>query len=79
VRAKLANLKDSSAPGPDKIHPKVLKSCCDELALPLLIIFNKSLWAGVMPFAWKLAEVTPIFKKGKKQMQEITDQFPSQV
>jgi hypothetical protein len=34
--------------------------------LLLLIIFNKSLWAGVVPSAWKLAEITPIFKKGKK-------------
>ena len=53
--------------GPDKITAKVLLELKDELAIPLCIIFMKSLKEGKVPRDWKLANVTPIFKKGKKE------------
>ena len=53
VTEKIAKLQPSSAPGPDKVYPRVLHTLKVELALPLSIIFN-------------IANVTQIFKKGSK-------------
>jgi len=55
-----------SAPLPDSIHPMVLQRCADELSLPLSIIFQQSFDTGQVREDWKLAVVSPIFKKGKK-------------
>ena len=52
--------------GPDSIHPKILKECQNELALPLSIIIRKSIDTGLLPSLWLLASVCPIFKKGDK-------------
>ncbi len=52
--------------GPDKIPAVILKTLSDVVALPLTIIYNKSLAEGVVPSDWKTAEVTSIFKKGSK-------------
>ena len=42
---------------------------CDEMVtLPIKIIFRNILSTAVYPDMWKLANVTPIFKKGDKQL-----------
>ena len=58
----------NKTPGPDKISPRLLKEAKNELVKPLTIIFNKTLQAGKVPQEWKLANVTPIFKKGNKSL-----------
>ena len=35
VELKMKSLKENSAPGPDDIHPKVLKRCYKSLAKPV--------------------------------------------
>ena len=60
------NMKINKAPGPDKISPRILKEAKNEIVKPLSILFNKSLLTGNVPCEWKLANVTPIFKKGSK-------------
>ena len=72
VKKKIANLKLklNSAPGPDKFHPRVLFELQDEISLPLHLIFNKSLLTGEVPQDWKLANVTPVFKKGSHSIAE---------
>ena len=66
IKDILEHLKESSAPGPDGIHPKVLSECAQYLSLPLYLIFKHSLEVGELPCEWKTANVSPIFKKGKK-------------
>ena len=61
-------LKVSKSPGPDSISPRVLKEAKAELVKPVTSIFNKSLQSGTIPDEWKLANVTPIYKKGNKSL-----------
>ena len=62
----LKSMKINKSPGPDEIHPRVLKELANQLALPLTFLFNKSVFEGKLPTSWKVAEVRPIFKKGDK-------------
>ena len=51
--------------GPDGIHPRVLKELAGVLAKPLSI-YQQSWLTGEVLTDWKLASVTPIYKKGRK-------------
>ena len=66
VKLKISKLKEDKAPGDDGITPKFLKEVVDEIAEPLTKIFNESISEGVVPQDWKIANVTPMFKKGTK-------------
>ena len=65
VGEKIAVLKPGSS-GPDKIGPRTLRELSAQLAIPIALIFNKSLAECVVPTDWKLSNVTSIFKKGDK-------------
>ena len=62
----LLKLNVNKSCGPDKLYPRVLKELANEIAKPLQIIFNKTILEGKVPEDWKLANVTPIFKKGSR-------------
>ena len=67
---KLNNLNVFKSPGPDMLHPRILKEVRDVIALPLKIIFDTSLASGVLPLDWRTANITPIFKKGSRTKAE---------
>jgi hypothetical protein len=60
----LMKLNAKSSGGPDHIPPVFLKNCASVLATPLASLFQSSLDTGYLPDIWKMANVTPIFKKG---------------
>ena len=66
VRVKLEKLRPNSAPGPDKLWPRVLQKLSAILAKPLAIVYTRCLGEGTVPPDWKLANVAPVFKKGSK-------------
>jgi hypothetical protein len=62
VYSVLSNLDANSAMGPDDVHPRLLKSCAEQLAMPLAVVFNLSLEAGSLPGRWLESIVIPLFK-----------------
>ncbi|RMB92651.1 hypothetical protein DUI87_30960 [Hirundo rustica rustica] len=67
VRELLKCLDIHKSMGPDGIHHRVMRELADELAKPLSIIYHQSWLTGEVPDDWKLANVTPIHKKGAKE------------
>ncbi|XP_058028993.1 uncharacterized protein LOC131193128 [Ahaetulla prasina] len=67
VSEHLSTLDEFKSPGPDGLHPKVLKELADVISEPLNYIFQRSWSTGELPEDWKRADVVPIFKKGKKK------------
>ncbi|KAK3889104.1 hypothetical protein Pcinc_006847 [Petrolisthes cinctipes] len=63
VPVKLREQKPGKSAGPDGVHSKVVVELAEELVEPLAIIFNQSIRSGIVPSAWKDAEVVPIYKK----------------
>ena len=74
VQKLLENLKVKKATGLDNLPPKLLKFAARILAPSLTFIFNQSLSSGIVPLEWKLARVTPIFKRAKGKMSIIIGQ-----
>ncbi|KFU92086.1 hypothetical protein M959_00552, partial [Chaetura pelagica] len=67
VRDQLSNLDIHKSMGPDGIHPWVLRELVGVIARPLSIIFGKSWATAEVPEDWRKANVTPVYKKGKKE------------
>ena len=61
-------INPNKASGPNIISHKMLKLCPEKIAVPLQIIFNKSLLQCKYPTSWKVAHVIAIFKKGDKSL-----------
>ena len=66
VRDLLHHLDAHKSVGPDGLHPRVLKELADVLTKLLSMIYLKSWLTGEVPLDWRVANVTPIYKKGRK-------------
>ena len=64
----IRNINPNKASGSDGISGQMLLFCDDSVVFPLKIIFENILLTSTYPDIWKLANVTPIFKKGDKQL-----------
>jgi len=70
VELLLQRLNPSKASGPDNIANRLLKEAAKEIAPILTAIFQQSYERGELPADWKEARVTPIFKKGDRNVSE---------
>ena len=71
----MKSIMTNKSPGPDGLHPRVLKELIGKIEVALLNICNKSLDEAKLPEDWKKGNITPIFKKGDKHLQRITDRL----
>ena len=68
LKSKLKELNPYKSAGIDRLHPRILRELSEELSTPLSIIFTKSFIEGQLLQNWKEAIVTPIHKKGEKEL-----------
>jgi len=61
--------------GPDGLSPKLLLNVCNEIGLvyPLLLLFVKSFDESFVPHDWRQANITPVFKKGNQNGQQLDE------
>ena len=70
VLKSLKLLNVSKATGSDGIPARLLRETADEITPSLTKLFNKTLQYGVIPDDWKVANVVPVHKKGRKDCVE---------
>jgi len=68
----LCHLDSYKSMGPDGIHPRVLRELAEELTKTLSIIYQKSWLTGEVPDDWRIANVTPNYKKGGRRILGFT-------
>ena len=59
----IGKLKDNTAAGTDELGSTFIKKLAGSLALPLMMLFRKSMETGEVPEQWREANVTAIFEK----------------
>ena len=62
------SLKKNKAPSPDGLDVNIIISVYEIIKKPLLKIFNDLLLLGIFPQSMKIANVTPFYKSGKKNL-----------
>ena len=67
VRDLLLQLNCHKSKGLDEIHPRVLRELAEVIAEPLSIIYPRSLLTAEVPEDCRLANVTPVYKKGCRE------------
>ena len=76
VLGRLMGLKANKSPGPDGLHPRVLKEVALEFVDVLVIIFECSIDSGSVPVDCRVAaNVKPTFQERRERIQGIIDQL----
>ena len=65
---ELCKIDVRKASGPDGVHGRLLKEAAPFIANSLAKLFAKSLATGCIPQDWKVANVTPVHKKGSRHL-----------
>ena len=73
----LEKIQIHKAAGPDKISARVLKQLAPVTSKMLTKIYTRSYKTGEIPKDWRSANLTPVYKKGKKAIPQIIDQYHS--
>lgn len=68
ISADIKHLKSNSAPGDDLLTVPIIQRISAAICLPLSVLFNWSISAGVFPDMWKGAKVVPIPKPGNRNL-----------
>ena len=66
VKTLLNKIQPNKVGGPDKIAARFVKETASELSGVVAFIYQESYDTGHVPKDWRLAYVSPVFKKGKK-------------
>ncbi len=66
----MSHLNVSKASGPDNISQRFLKECAHSLAAPFCRLFQRSMNDGIFPTAWKISNISPVFKKAVRFLKE---------
>ncbi|KAJ0180561.1 hypothetical protein K1T71_003965 [Dendrolimus kikuchii] len=74
IVTELKALDITKGPGPDGLPPFFLKNTAETVAVPLLILYNRSLMEGIVPSNWKMANITPVYKGGN--ITDVTNYRP---
>ena len=64
----IRNLNKGKANGPDDVSAHMLILCDETIAIPLKLIYEQIPATGIFPQIWKSANLSPIHKKGDKQL-----------
>ena len=67
LKTIILSLNPNKSHGCDNIPIQMIQLCMESIHIPLGIIFRNLISTGIFPDQWKLANVTPIHKKGDKQ------------
>ena len=70
IRKEILSINPNKSIGPDEVHPVMLKELVDYVSPPLFLVMSKSLAEGKLPTDWRLVHVTPIYKRGPKNIAE---------
>ena len=76
VLTSLKQLDINKTTGSDGIPVHLLKETADQITPSLTMLFNKSLWLGIFPGDWKLANIVSIFQKKRETLWRIITLFP---
>ena len=68
VEKLLLGLNTNKATGPDGVTARLLREAAPSISSSLSCLFNMSLKKGKLPCDWKRANVTPVYKKGEKEL-----------
>lgn len=66
----LRNSNPNKSNGPDTLWLHDMKECAAEIAYSHCSLLNRFFTSGQVPSAWKIANIVPIHKKGKKSWIE---------
>ncbi|KAG8275848.1 hypothetical protein J6590_108321 [Homalodisca vitripennis] len=64
IQTAIDSLKPKTSSGIDEISAKLVKTCKEELTIPLTAVINKSLLQGAFPAQLKISKVYPKYKNG---------------